>query len=324
MEKTGHLFSIVTLQTEFLAMAGSRNEGFSLRFFLFHPVAWFLFATCMLIFIATSLWEQHHERVVDHGRFRLSRELLKVSPPPVWLEQPMAEALDELIDTKKSLLDYDMVPVARQFADSLPWVSNVNQIVKGDGGLALNVSYRMPIALVDPIKSDTIPVDSDGVVFDASLMRAGERQQIDSELIRINMPWLETVAALPWHSFSDHRVKHGAQLAEFLQSNASSMGLYRIVTYDRPSRLGNEVPQWEAWTPNRTKIFWGAAPGAESTREGSASSKLAALEEFVAKFGQLKEFDKRNSLKIDVSTGTAVLIKAARIAELDNWTNTIK
>lgn len=305
-------------------MAGSRYEGFSLRFLLFHPVVWFLFATLVLIFLASGLWEQHHDRLVDQGKFRLSRELLKVSPPPVWLEQQMAEALDELIDTKKSLLDSDMVPVAKQFADSLPWVSNVNQIVKGNGGLALNVSYRTPIALVDPIKSNTIPVDADGVVFDASLMKADERKQIDNELMRINMPWLETAAALPWHNFSDHRVKHGAQLAQFLQSNAQSMGLFRVVTYDRPSRLGTEVPKWEVWTPNRTKIFWGAAPGAELNREGSAQNKLAALEQFVAKFGQLNKFDKRDTLKIDVSTGTAVLIKAARIAELDNWTNTIK
>jgi len=305
-------------------MAGSRYEGFSFRFLLFHPVVWFLFATCMLILLASSLWEQHHERLVDHGRFRLSRQLLQVSPPPVWLEPQVATALDELIDTKKSLLDLDMVPVAKQFADSLPWVSSVNQIVKGSSGLALNVSYRTPIALVDPIKSETIPVDADGVIFDASLMKPIERKQIDDELLRINMPWLETASALPWHNFSDHRVKHGATLAQFLQSNAQSMGLYRVVTYDRPSRLGTEVPQWEVWTPNQTKIFWGAAPGVESNREGSAQNKLAALKQFVAKFGQLKEFDKRDSLKIDVSTGTAVLIKAARIAELENWTNTIK
>lgn len=305
-------------------MASFRNEGFSLRFLVFHPVVWFLFATGMLIFVASSLWEQHHERLVDQGQFQLSRQLVNINQPPVWLEQPLDEALGELVETRKSLLDADMVPTAKTFADSLPWVRGVNRIAKGSRGLELDVNYRTPIALVDPIRKSSIPVDIEGVVFDAELLDLNERTRVENELMRINMPWLETDIALPWHHFADQRVKQGARLAEFLQTNAQSLGLYRVVTYDRPSRNGNDVIHWEAWTRNRTRIFWGTAPGAETNRESSARNKLAALDQFVAKFGQLEKFDQRNTLKIDVSTGTAVLIKAARIAELDNWTNTIK
>ncbi len=302
----------------------SKDNNFSLRFLLLHPVVWFLVATITVICTATILWEQHHESLVDHGLYRISPENVHINEPPVWLQTPLRNSLAELTESGKSLLDTDMVPAAADFASRLPWVRTVNRIEKNASGLEMQLEYRQPIALVDPINAPAVPVDADGVVFDATLLQSSEQSRLETDLLRINMPWLDLNSALPWHTAADQRITAGARLAEYLGANAKTLGLFRVVTYDRPTRLETEQPQWEIWTPNRTRVFWGAAPGFETNRESSAAIKMAALEQFVDKFGRLEDFESRASLKIDVSTGTAVLVKAARIAELDQWSKKIK
>ena len=92
--------------------------------------------------------------------------------------------------------------------------------------------------------------------------------------------------------------------------------MFRVVNYgQRASTAGAQKP-YEVWTKNGVKIVWGAAPGQEPAGEASAAEKLQAIQQFVVKEGPLTKMDRRK--KIDIQTGTAILVTDVRTANLDD------
>ena len=167
-------------------------------------------------------------------------------------------------------------------------------------------------------------VDSEGKNFATSVLSKTELSRFENSLMRIYVfrPILAPVVA--WHYFPDQRIQEGAALVDFIQMRGNEFELFYAVTEDLQAGNGRLKSHWELWTQNGVRIVWGSAPGLESQSESNSREKLIALEQFVAGYGSLIDFEEKDSMKIDVSSGKAVVVKAARTADSNNWIHSIK
>ena len=290
---------------------------------LLHPAVWFVAATVMLIYLATSQWNQHRDSLLDNNEYAINSSNIKINPPPSWFQRPAQIAVDDLSKSKSSLLDPQIVPETHQYFSGLPWIRNVNQVSKSKQGIKIDLQYRTPVAFVDLDRHTGIPVDLDGTVFDRSLLNETEFSILRQKLMRISLRQLgkqgrETV---PWQPWPDSRIPIATRLCQFLEPASQDLELLRVVSYDLPAQ--NSSPRLQVWTANGTVVIWGSAPGMELPGEAPAHVKLNALREFVSHNGPLTKFEQKNTLDIDITTGKVVFVKPSRFADAEKFRTTL-
>lgn len=304
-----------------MASRKRNNDEFSIRFFLMHPAIWFVVATGGLIYLAIFSWSKNKERFLDAERFQVTMDRININPLPAWAEALAVGPLAQISSTDESLLDLDLVPAVGEYLRTVPWIRKIERIEKSAEGLGIDIVCRQPVAVLG--ENTSILVDGDGVVFDNSVLEHDQYQKIKNQAIRINMPFLDKRPTIAWHRRSDNRIHQAAQLAEFLYPAKDELQIYRIITHDRNST--DQGPcNLEAWTANGTRVKWGSAPGQEKPGEVGSVQKLTALREFTSNYGDLSQFDHRDTHAIDVSSGKPVVVKDARIAKSPNWLEELK
>jgi hypothetical protein len=270
----------------------------------------------MLIFLASSLWQQHRANLIDDQQFALSLENIRVNQGPEWISNHLSSAMFQLAKSESSLLDPKIVPEAHDFVAKFPWVRNVNRVEKSVDGLDIDLEYREPIAFVD-IGRKAIPIDVDGVVIDRGMLNQTQFRIMRENRLRISLNGLTDNSALPWRAWPDGRIPNATKLCQFIAPVSKRLELFRIVSFDLASS-GNS-PRLEIWTWNGTKVIWGSAPGMEIPGEAAAAMKLSAIEQFIKARGPLTEFPNPETLDIDVKSGKAILVKPSRLAELEDF-----
>ncbi len=293
-------------------------DGFSLRYLLLHPAVWFLVATCLVVFTSIQLWEQHRDRIVDPDRNSISAEEVQINLPPKLFRADLLADLHIDVLNKASLADRELVPLTAEYLGAVPWIKKINRIEKSANGLEIDLSYRLPVALIEVANRIAAAVDAEGTVFDPSLLVPIDNSDEQIELLRISMPQVNLANSTAQQTRpTDPRIEHACRLCEFLLPVSKVLELYRVVTYDLPARKpDSKPPQLELWTRNGTRVVWGSAPGYEQAHESSHEVKLAALREFISTNGSLSNFLRRDESKIDVSMGTPQVVAAKRVASL--------
>ena len=304
-------------------MASRRHNSndITIRFFFMHPAVWFVLATSGLVYLAIFSWSKNKDRFLDAERFQLTMNRISFNPMPEWAEALSIEPLTQISSTDESLLDLELVPAVSDYLRTVPWIRKIQRIEKSADGLEISVACREPVALVGD--NTSILIDGDGFVFDNAVLEHDQFQQTMNQAIRINMPFLDKRPSIAWHRRNDSRVQHAAQLAEFLHPAKDELQVYRIITHSRNSSESSP-PKLEAWTANGTRVKWGSAPGHEKPGEVDSMQKLAALQEFISQYGDLVQFEHRETHAIDVSSGRPVVVKDARIANSQNWLDDLK
>ena len=298
-------------------MPRSNQKSSILWTILWHPVIWFVVATIMLIFSASALWRQHRPDLLDDSQFLVQADNIELSEPPEWLEPRVTEAVHRISNAKPSLLDPNIVVQTYDYLDRINWIGKVNRVEKFHSGMQISVDYRQPVAFVNLDRNTAIPVDQDGVIIDRDILNNTQYQIMRRRLMSISMRRLNTRgASVPWQKWPDQRIPLAIDLCRFLAPVSQQLELAQVVSFDLPNQ--STPPQLEIWTPNRTVVYWGSAPGHELAGEASSEQKLAALQDFIDRNGKLSKFDQRKSVQIDVSSGSVVLVKSNRLAELED------
>lgn len=304
-----------------MASRTHQKDGISIRFLLMHPAIWFVAATCGLIYLAIFAWSKHKDRFLDADRFQLTQNRIKLNELPEWANSLAQKRIAEVSSTGESLLDLNLIPAVQDYLQTVPWIRHVQRIEKSSRGLDIAVTCRQPVALLG--EDGPVLLDGDGVVFDNEVLEYDRYIQAKNIAIRINMPLLDVRPTIPWHPRQDRRVQHAARLAEFLFPLKQELRIYRVIT--RTSGDSNiAAPRLELWTANGTRVKWGSAPGHEIEGEIASQQKLAALREFISNYGNLTEFEHRETHAIDVTTGIPVVVKDIRMAQKPNWLDELK
>lgn len=288
--------------------------------FLLHPAVWFMVATGLLIYVATSQWQQHRSHLLVDSHYAIDKSNIRVNPPaPDWLDRPLKSVVNELGNSQSSLLDPYIVPDTHDYLANLPWIRNVNLVEKSLQGIDIELQYRQPVAFVELDRHTAVPVDQDGKIFDRKLLNETQFRVMRQNLMRISLRRLNrrSNAIVPWQTWPDARVPLATQLCNYLQPVGKDLELFRVVSYDLPDP--NSAPRLQVWTRDGTVVIWGSAPGIELAGEASAQEKILAIRKFVADNGPLSKFNRRNALDIDVTTGEIVLVKSTRVAEVEKF-----
>ena len=286
----------------------------SWRQILLHPGLWFLVATCVMIGAAINVWETRRNHLVDVQKFDLGAQQITITNQPTWMAKDLRNVILDEIQSPANLLNEHLVANTARVLEENPWIESVQRVEKGATGLRIDLSYRIPVAVVDFHQSDRrqIPVDRLAVVMDQKITQSAGMDG----LMHISVPRPEKTQPETWQVWNDARVQEAAKICAFLNQEAASLELFRVVNYgQRASTAGAQKP-YEVWTKNGVKIVWGAAPGQEPAGEASAAEKLQAIQQFVVKEGPLTKMDRRK--KIDIQTGTAILVTDVRTANLDD------
>lgn len=297
----------------------SKDRNATLRFLLQHPALWFVVATFALVFVGMFLWQEHRHRFLQLERYAITSEKINLGTIPNWSVSLTRETLNEFEQQEHSLLDPKVVLKVKDHFHSNPWIQSVESIQKRSAGLDVSLAFREPIAIADSLDGTSFAVDGEGFVFDDSVLDYTAVARLKSGMLKINMPRLDLSSCLPWHSVCDSRLPFATRLAAWVNEFKDEFGFYRVITYSSHQEQPEQGPILEIWTQNGTRVIWGHAPGLESSNEAEAVDKLAAIRQYVQKFGELAEFSQRRTHAIDISSGAPTIIKDTRLAQMSGW-----
>ncbi len=275
-----------------------------------HPALWFLVATVLMVGGAIHFWNRYRDELVDVRHYDLSAEKIVINKQPDWVEEDLRQTVVSQLSSSHNLLDVNLVRSTARTLSENPWIENVNRIEKVASGLQVNLTYRYPIALVDFVQKNILPVPIDrmAVVLDRKVLSSYP----DDRLLRISVPRPDATRPKQWDVWQDVRILAAAKLCYFLSDQASDLQLFRVVTFELPIRDGKLTKPLEIWTKNGVKIVWGNALDQPTSVEASALEKLQAIQQFVVEHGPLVNLDRQK--KIDVRTGVAILVDDLRTA----------
>lgn len=286
-------------------------DNISFRQILLHPGVWFLAATCLMIGIAINFWETKRADLIDVGQYDITADQITINQQPSWLTTDLRELILDEIQTPGNLLNEHLVADTARVLQANPWIEKVQRVEKGAGELSVDLAYRLPVALVDFHHGKSkVPVDRSAVAMGSAV--AKDEKVFGSipqeSMMHISVPSAESNRPETWQVWNDTRIQAAAKLCEYLNANAANLELFRVVCWPNAP--------FEVWTRDGVKVIWGAVPGTQAVDEATAAEKLQAIQEFVVKQGPLSQMDRRK--KIDVRTGTPILVVDVRTANLDD------
>lgn len=273
---------------------------------LTNPTVWILAATIGLIVAAQQYW---HEGIGKSGevdpQFALRPEQVVINEPDLEIGTDPRELLRvEFLQASRSLLDAQLV---RDLADHLktwPFVQSIQSIIKTHQGIAVQVTYREPVALVEwktPHEAFRRYVDDLGQIMPIQTAPT-DRQK---SLLRINVIEPVTVSLQDWSVWPDERIQAATRIACQLRDSVDRLGIYRIVTYRRDRRDFSQP--FELWTPRGGKIVWSDNPMSDSA--DVVAARLGLLNDWQERNGSFDQL--AGWKKLDVRGGKLRLVDDA-------------
>ncbi|HEX4146734.1 MAG TPA: hypothetical protein VHY91_24770 [Pirellulales bacterium] len=270
---------------------------------------WLLFVGVFVAVCAVGwkmLWESVREQVISAVDNRIDPEQIEITPLPAWIHTDLkAEVMrDASLDGPLSLLDPELtVHVARAFALH-PWVAKVERVSKqAPAGVAVELIYRRPVAMVEVPGPALLPVDADGVLLPTADFSPTEALHY-LRIAEITTSPLGPVGT----RWSDTHVAGAARIAAVLLEDWETLKLYQIVSAARQvDASGVESDTYELYTRERTRVDWGRPPGAETGTEAKAAQKVERLRNYAAQHGGSLE-DPTGPQRLDVRSASSLTV----------------
>jgi hypothetical protein len=291
---------------------------FSLRGMLLHPATLYLGSAVIVLFLAISCWEKYGHRIIDVDAMTLTAEKIQLTPQPSWvgadLKQTVLESVQFPGQRSPSIMDTSLIPSTVTTLESVGWIETIDHIQKSKSGLKIDLTYRLPVAMVEirpkPVKGfkSTQPIRLH-IDRTATLMGKGLSDRPDDYLlVSVDQP-MYTDQLIAWSQWQDPRIQNAAAISDFVKDVWQPMGLYRLMTWRNQSNASDRRIPFQFWTKMGQKtgvrVIWGNAPGQELPGEADAAEKVQAMAAYVVKHGR---FDQMTDRTLDVRSGRAVVL----------------
>jgi hypothetical protein len=248
------------------------------------PGAWAMVWPAALVvggYVAWHSWGAEH---VSKKYYGIDPSLIHVTVRPDYITTDIASTV--YADTKLdqlSLLDPGATARIASAFSFHPWVRRVVAVRKLPGGeVDVHLQYRRPVAMVFVISRHPeiqgrsfFAIDEDGVLLPPTEFSRDETMKY----LHIEVPDVYPTGGVG-SSFGDGRVTGAAKVAALVEDFRETLkiGSIRLADASRTS----PVPQYEFFTTDGRKFFWGSSPGEEMYGEPKSDVKLRQLVERAA------------------------------------------
>jgi len=202
-------------------------------------------------------WHFAKDRIRPKQEYRLSADRIIVPTPPEWVpDQFVGEVLQNSELTRTGYLLDNTLPkkLAEAFA-AYPWVERVDHVVlRYPSGADVQLSYRVPVALVDIPQRGMSPVDRNGVLLPPEYLSDTFSDRWSKHLVIQGVQSIPLGSAgTPW---GDPMVHAAAQLAAALTDVAEPLKLTQIIPKTETVPVGTRIV-CQLRTAGGTEIHWG-------------------------------------------------------------------
>ena len=210
-------------------------------------------------------WYFVKDNVRPKPEYRLVADKITVPTPPPWVPERFIEDVLQSsgLNQTGSLLDTTLPQKLTEAFAAHPWVERVGQVVpRYPSGADVQLSYRVPAALVEIPQHGVFLVDRNGVVLppDSLSVATADRQNDYLKIQGIQSMPLGSVGT-PW---GDQMVHTAAQLAATLSDVAGQLNLARIIPAMETTPSGTRIVcrlrtvagmeiHWGTFSPNDPK-----------------------------------------------------------------------
>jgi len=285
--------------------------------FRLHPRVWAALLFLVSGGVATHFaWQRGLPIVARQAQYRLSPELIHITPPPPWIRSDIKSqvlANSALLETV-SLLD-DWKIVSRRVKEAFefhPWVESVERIVRRvPARLEIELKYRQPIAAVESSEGGRLSY----LPIDQRAIRLPEDDLTDAQ--RRRLPRISGVTGRPLVGdvWNDPRVIGGVTLIAALSDVWQQLNLIEIIPVPDQTHGDSTTYTFEIITKGGTHIVWGSAPGQpNSAEEATFEQKRQRLRDYAAQHGQLDTIE--GPAVIDLRKELAITPRTARAKRL--------
>jgi len=200
-------------------------------------------------------WYFVKERIRNKPEYQLSAENIIVPNAPPWVPENFVEEVlqSSTLNRTGSLLDKTLPQKLSEAFTAYPWVEKVEQVVlRYPSGAEIQLSYRVPVAVVEMPQRSVFLVDRNGVVLPPDYLSdtTTEKRYLVIQGIQ-SMP-LGSIGT-PW---GDPMVHTAAQLATALSDTAEQLNLARIIPVMEAMPMGTRIV-CRVRTVAGTEIHWG-------------------------------------------------------------------
>jgi hypothetical protein len=273
-------------------------------------VAVFLLVT--LSAAGTIAWRKWSPAIAGQEKYVVTADRITLSPPPAWLEKDIAaEALEDAgLAGELSLLDTELVPRLIEALELHPWIGRVARAEKQyPARIDVEVEYRVPLAAIEAAPGqpfELCPVDEHAVRLPAADL---------PRVMLFRLPRIAEAGQLPLvgQPIEGARVAGALAIIQFLESEWNELHLVSIASEERPEIRGEQKYHlYHLIARGGTRIHWGAAPDAAAPDEPPPETKLARLQDFIARNSDSCRLDTTRSPQvIDVRHGLSVTPRVA-------------
>jgi len=217
----------------------------------------FIFPILILVFFAglgAIGWHFVKEKIYVKPEYLLSADKIVVSSPPEWIPD---QFVDEVLRTSGlnhtgSLLDKTLPHKLAEAFVAHPWVEKVEQVeLRYPSGAIVQLTYRVPAAVVEIPQRRFLPVDRNGIVLPPDYLT---QPQWSKHLLIHGVQSLPLGAVgMPW---GDPLVQTAAQLAESLSDIAAPLKLSGIIPSTEAVPSGTRIV-CQLRTASGTIFHWG-------------------------------------------------------------------
>jgi hypothetical protein len=197
-------------------------------------------------------WHFTKERIRSQPQYQLSADKITVSPsPPDWIPEGFIDNVLQSagLDQPGMLLDPTLPQKLRDAFTASPWVEKVERVDLVHPGAKIDISFRVPVALVK-VQQKIFPVDRLGFVLPSEYLTYLTESVSDKRSEILHIEGIQSTplgsAGTPW---GDPLVHSAAQLAGELADIAVPLKLKKI---------SGTTAEWKIKTENdQTEIIWG-------------------------------------------------------------------
>jgi hypothetical protein len=231
-----------------------------------------------------AIWRQAAPIVAGRDRYLIPAERITISKLPEWLVADVRRQVVEAsgLDKRLSVLDPDLVEAVRHAFALHPWVKSIERVEKRfPPGVHVELTFREPLAAVETVRGELLPVDGGG-----SHLPAGDVPLIRRE----NLPRIIGIVGQPpvGQRWEDPRLQGAVEIVTSLGELWEPLHLKTITPQARPQmRDEQQFYVYDLMTQGGTLIIWGASPHARVAGESRFVEKLERLQKCVQQYGPL-------------------------------------
>ena len=225
-------------------------------------------------------WHFVKDKINNKPEYRLNADKIAVSMPPDWVPERFVENVlrNSGLGRTASLLDKALPQKLAEAFASDPWVESVDYVaLRYPSGADIQLSYRVPVALVEVRQRGVLPVDRHGVVLPTEYLTNATSERLNSYLI---IQGIQSVPiGLVGTSWGDPLVQAATQLADALTDIAEPLQLARIMPKMEEGPTGMRIV-CNLHTAAGTEFHWGIFVADESIIEAKKKKLWDLREQF--------------------------------------------